>query len=550
MKRVPNHILMRQWKDDLFDQPSLIPDQLSEVILEDILRREAGNLVPDTSGADQYFIDGFFTDYFQYDFWTIAKDFLNHHYLQISEFNNIEAYMNGCQYLSDPSLVFKKKIFGIMYNVAKSGDEYSVNLLQNLYKTYHKYEYKQLKRFKEITVSEIFSLSKDNHDLIDYETMGRILGMCSIYGIKLEDKCSVLYIYLNKKREELLADFETDFYHFPEGLYQSCLEQIDIWRNEESAGKADYYNSSTHFWKIQKFVGRCLERYAYPEDYVFICDYETGKNRDLMAQTLALLKSIFPTEDFTYEDVQTYAHLYKTISALVCVCDTFEESTNELFGIGPELNGFGCLYKPETVPVVKKKVQSAVPKTFIHFSPKNGADEKEEYLKEIADLRSRLHRSEEEKKHWKSELEVAKRELKERQEELQYHQNERAELIALRNHLYQMAETDLAESDESIEEMKQYISARKIAIVGGHTNWTNKLKKEFPEWKFLDANISRINESILLDGTEKLYFFTNHLSHGTYGIYINMVREKRIPFGYIHSVNIETMIKQIYNDLK
>ena len=51
-----------------------------------------------------------------------------------------------------------------------------------------------------------------------------------------------------------------------------------------------------------------------------------------------------------------------------------------------------------------------------------------------------------------------------------------------------------------------------------------------------------------LDGTEKVYFFTNHISHGTYGKYINLVRENKIPFGYLQTINIENVVKQIYND--
>ena len=51
-----------------------------------------------------------------------------------------------------------------------------------------------------------------------------------------------------------------------------------------------------------------------------------------------------------------------------------------------------------------------------------------------------------------------------------------------------------------------------------------------------------------LEGTEKVYFFTNHLSHCTYGKYIALIREHKIPFGYLHSVNIETMINQIYKE--
>ena len=96
--------------------------------------------------------------------------------------------------------------------------------------------------------------------------------------------------------------------------------------------------------------------------------------------------------------------------------------------------------------------------------------------------------------------------------------------------------------------MIQVIAVRKVAIIGGHTNWISKVKKEFPNWKFFDAAVTRLNDAMVLDGTEKVYFFTNHISHGTYGKYINLVRENKIPFGYLQTINIENVVKQIYND--
>ena len=98
--------------------------------------------------------------------------------------------------------------------------------------------------------------------------------------------------------------------------------------------------------------------------------------------------------------------------------------------------------------------------------------------------------------------------------------------------------------------MKSDIQKKDIAIIGGHVNWINKVKKEFPRWKFFDANVSRLSESMVLDDTEKVYFFTNHLNHSIYGKYISLIRENKISFGYLHSINMEIIIKQIYKDFK
>lgn len=44
--------------------------------------------------------------------------------------------------------VLQKRILNMMYNAAKAGDEYCNALMRELYKTYYKKEYKQLKRFR------------------------------------------------------------------------------------------------------------------------------------------------------------------------------------------------------------------------------------------------------------------------------------------------------------------------------------------------------------------------------------------------------------------
>lgn len=540
--------------DDGYDEINVrMKKELLCVFMEDELNREAGKVAPDTTGADKFFIDGFFNGNLDYDFWVIARDFMNHHFSDMPEYSKLASYMNGITRQTNPERALRVRIFSIIYKAAKFGDTYSIGLIKNLYKTYHKREYKQLKRFKKISVEEIFSLSENEDGSVEYEVMARIMGMCAIYGIEMEDKCSVLYVLLNRTRERWDEADETAFYDFPDGLYQQCLEKVDLWMTEEKESNRQYYEYASHYWKVDSFVGRCLERFAFPEDFLYRCDLEFYDQRNAFAQTLAVLKSVYPKEEFSYEDVQKYAHIYKAISALASVCDSYDDNLNELFGISTDrhlLDGRTCLYKPEPELNAKPIQKEAAAKQITISPASNGKAEEVDYLKEIAELRQRLHKKEEENRGLKMQYNQAKRELKETKELIEKFENDREELIALRNHMYRLAEEDVPYVEEDIKDMKSYIAGRNIAIVGGHTNWVNKIKKEFPNWKFFDANISRVNEAMVLDGTEMLYFFTNHLSHGTYGIYISIVRENKIPFGYLHSVNVDAMVRQIYNEVK
>ena len=81
----------------------------------------------------------------EYDFGIIAREFMQHHFGRLKEFNDLAVYGNDKPEQSNPEKSIQNKVLNIMYNAAKSGDRYSVEMMKCLYKTYHKKEYKQLK---------------------------------------------------------------------------------------------------------------------------------------------------------------------------------------------------------------------------------------------------------------------------------------------------------------------------------------------------------------------------------------------------------------------
>lgn len=124
------------------------------------------------------------------------------------------------------------------------------------------------------------------------------------------------------------------------------------------------------------------------------------------------------------------------------------------------------------------------------------------------------------------------------------------ELIKLREELYDL--TQRSESSfENItdEEKKQFLQNSRIAIVGGHDNWTKKLKSEFPKWKFYRPEPTGTIAESSLSNTDYIYFFTDFISHSSYYRYMNYVREHNLSFGYLNTLNIEANINKIYTDL-
>lgn len=105
-------------------------------------------------------------------------------------------------------------------------------------------------------------------------------------------------------------------------------------------------------------------------------------------------------------------------------------------------------------------------------------------------------------------------------------------------------------ANTSMEEKEKVLSCYKIAIIGGHDNWTYKLKNKFKNWKFYRPEVTRTIDEKSLQTADYIYFFTDIMSHGSYCRYIKFVREYGLKFGYLHTINIESNINQIYEDIQ
>ena len=521
-----------------------------------LLREDEGNreakIAPDTTGVDKFFIEGFVTGEMSYDFWEIARDFLKHHYPRVTEFHELALYDNDHPSQSDPESALQKTILNIIYNAAKAGDPYSVELMKLLHKTYHKKEYQQLKRFSKITIPEIVSLSEMEDHGCDYLCMARVLGMCALYGIELEERCSVLYLMLGKVRKTWEAEEEETFYHFPMELFQECYAQVEEWMNQENDPRKSIRKRLRAFWKADRFAAIGMMRQGYPGGYLLSCNRSDAGLRYRFAVTLAILRNEYPKEQFSFEEVQTYSLIYQCVEAIVNVCEDYHDNLLELLGIGTEdreQDERQCLFKPEKILVKEKPIEKSVMNP-VNIAPITRKDAVEEnYLSEINELRRRLREKEQECKHFRHQYEQAKNSLNEAREMIEARESDREELIALREYIYRISQDEPELTENTLDDMRKAVSSKRIVIIGGHINWINKMKKEFPNWKYLEANISRTNDPKLVEGAEKVYFFTDHLSHATYGKYIAMVRENNISFGYIHTINMEALVRQVYEDL-
>ena len=530
--------------------------EIAALVFEDMLNKEKGNVVaPDTTGVDFFFLMDFITDDMSSDFAFIEQDFLKNCRGRLDEFQNVGWYGERSFRTSRPRYAMQNNVLRLIYNGAKIGDDYCFELIKNLYKVYHKKEYKQLKRFSKINPDEIFSLSEDEYSDIDYSTIGRIIGMCQFMGIELHENCSFMYRLLNNKREDYLADEDelTEYEIFNEELFNECTEQVDEWLSEQSQKGLSYRKINQKYWETSVFVGHCMRQQGYVDIFPQLCIDNNMGLRMQMIRTLAVLKTWKPKREFTFEEVQLYTNIYDLSAALTDVADSFDYEAGYLIGDEiDEIDVEEALFNPANMTVNVRKKPESRPETkpITNVAPVSKGDVSvEDYLAEIAELRKKLNEKEQENKYLREQYRNARHSAEETEGFVKKYEAERDELIALREYAYNSEHEDDIVEEDKLPDMENAIADKKVVIIGGHINWQNKLKQIFPKWFFVHTDAYKTVNAGMLEGREKVYFFTDYINHISYKKFIAIVRERNIPFGYIGNHNINNVISQIYQEM-
>ena len=536
------------WDDDDSQDAEKDRKEMREVVMKYMRNRKEGKIEPDTVGADFLFIEGFITPKLEWDFPWIEEDFLQKCYSRIQEFE-IQTWCGRDMVRENgPRIAIIKKVLTCIYNGAKSQDEYCTALIIYLYKIYHKKEYNQLKRFSSITAEEIHSLSQDEIDDVSYEKMGRILGMCEFLKIPMGKSCSVLYLMLEKERNVCINENDNDMYkdfHETDDLFEAANDQVKQWliQDRERAWFQVYREE-------EAFVTACLRRNDYPSDYLEMCNCRYIGIPSQVVYALEVLKVMNPEKEYTFEEAQHYAQLYNLVDTIISLSDSLEEEVMHFFGAeDPEGD---VLFHADNIKVpASGKKKENTKKVITNVAPVNvGEAKKEDYLKEISELRRRLNQQEQENRYLREMYRSAKVAQAEKDKMLSSCEREREELIALREFVYRSAQEWEDVPEEKITDMRAFLQNKQVVIIGGHISWINKMSKLFPNWMFVQLGAYKTVDGKMLENKDRVYFFTDYLNHISYNKFVAAVRERKIPFGYLHNTNIDHVIKQVYEDFE
>lgn len=537
----------------LNDKSSLcMPNELEMILFKEIQNEKGDKLPPDTIGVDYFFLRGFITRdmFIEFDF--ICQYFLDHCYDRLEDFAEVGSYyeISAKNYSVERSYV--DRIMWLIYNGAKIKDEYCVALIKYLYKTYYKSEYKQLKRFSHISCSDVLTIANEDPDDFDFYEISRVLVMCSIMDIKIDHKASILYSFCANERAKIINDEEDDFNLYSDELFEKCREQVEEWCSDATVSENRLFK---HYKRQERFISECFRHNNYPDNYLYnALDSYMGLKME-MVRTLCMLKHYHPNREYSFEEVQKYTALYSLVIAVRDTVEAYDWDIDKSLRIKrddvQEYEKDEFIFDPDKIVVNKKSSDKKTEeKQIVNVAPVEAPKlSDEEYMSEISTLRNKLNAREQEISHLREETHKFKKNYEEADSLVQKYKDERSELIALRNYVYELTEGAPEEVTVELDEMKEFLAKQQIIIVGGYPAWINKLKSLFPDWRFISIDSYRTADIKMFSGANKVYFFTGSLSHAAYFKFITAVRDGNVPFGYIHSTNVDTSIKILYKDL-
>lgn len=524
-------------------------DEITETVNNEIKKLNDGVIVePNTIGIDFYFLMGFMTEEMFVDFPVIEQDFIKHCGDNLNKLNGLGWYDEAYVGINKPVRIIYQHVLRMIYNGAKAGDSYCIELIKHLYKTYHKKEYNQLKHFSELSQEDRFALSDCEQDLYGDVVYARIMVMARFFDIQLDEGCVLDYVVYEKKRKGFLqlVNMSTKGKDLKEECINDASIQIDKWLEEAEKNK----KLIKTYKEINEFSNAMYRSRGFSDDYDKRCidDFEGGRTHLIM--TLALLKTLNPKREYSFEEVQIYTRVRDLIIALTDVSLNLDYEVGYLLGeaLDEEIIG-NSRFKPGSIKSAGGN-QNIKNKVALNTAPERiGEPTDDDYLAVIADLRFKINKAERDNDYLRRDNQDLKKEVAKLRNLLSRSEAEHEDLIKLRDCVYESAKEDEGTEHNNLEKMKESLRTKRIIIIGGAPNWVAKLKKEFPKWNFVSPEASGSVDASVVNNADYVVLFSKVLKHANYYKYINVLREHGIEYGYIGEVNIDRNIRYIYEKI-
>lgn len=162
----------------------------------------------------------------------------------------------------------------------------------------------------------------------------------------------------------------------------------------------------------------------------------------------------------------------------------------------------------------------------------------------INDLKTNNANLENQNKALLKELEQLKNENRRLTLELEESKVNKVELDKLREYAYKSEDLDSVDTNEETIDL-EFINSKKILVIGGRSNWHNKLKEVLNNCSFI--SVDNLNFDVgILSNYDHIFIYTDYLSHALYYKVIDYIRNNNLNVSYLKSsINIKLTLIQL-----
>ena len=562
-------------------------------------------------GMDVFFIASFITVEMRPAFHALAGEFLEQEQmLKDPDYRNrfmelLIPYRKETAF----SDAYDFRVLSMMLLCAENGSTYSREILVSLYKTFYRKEYNVLKRMKTLSVREAMSAFLDFDDEEEGEESGgedsavvtaRIFTMAELLGIELDRMWNRMIQIMN---DELLHEIS-----FWKMIHIASMEEGIVEKRRSIESESRDYLLDTFPDMLWVGIG---ENDSDDDRYLILDDIKEVIERafdDNGAGTEALFGdrpfSLYQNAgkalemfdpDLESDDLELiilFAAIYYLSSSIARLITIRNSELNELLHIDQrELVGNEEMEEavqhtltPEEAEYVRMVMQQGLAKQKkqdvrtaklmrslssaaqrqgdstrqqknaedVNTGNVQGMDEKDQLIafwrEQLEETERRLANAQSDIAQQRTLYEESREQAVLLEKQLEQSRKEHAELVALRRFVHQMDSQDVEADDRSEEEKLAELNKQRIAIVGGHENWIKKMKRILPGWTYISASDS-LSADAAVTSVEKIYFYTDIMSHKMYYKFMKTAQEKGKQFGYIHGTNTGVIVNTLYEDL-
>lgn len=416
---------------------------------------------------------------------------------------------------------------------AVNGDRRIRESMLAIYKRAFRKEYNVIKKFRKMDYKDVLQvISDDDYEDVD-EVMGlaRILFFAAVLGIEVDKPAMFLELFnrvwdaeINDNcgfmaMEPLPKDYELDSYDFEEA--SNLLEDEDCIERATELFDSILSNSEVNSYYSLSCNEKGMERLRQIAPFYVAAMNETSFEADDLEKMYGLVFSWIVNK------------AKEQFESKMLDCE-------QMLGITP-------IYGEDYLKPIWETSAEKV-------TPAQASKERNLLLEEIESLRSQLDAKNKELQRAIDKISSLEKDLlaevreKERFKKMADSARKEEAVATLQAETTDDDDLKTKELFITKEEKLNFLKTKKFCIVGGHQNWTYKVRELFPEWVFIKKKATATTGDDVVNSVDRIFFFTDILSHVSYARFVGIARTKGIPCSYLHAINMDRVIDELYEE--